>query len=658
MDSHHHHRNHHHHHRNHHHHPPSSAVDSQFRILCPAAKAGGVIGKGGAVIRHLRDLTGAHIRILDDLHHHSDDRVILISNPNDSSSAAASSSSPSSATSPAQAALVKVFERILKVDEERGEVNNNVASLSDSSGVNVVDNNNNNNNGDDSRNNSSSSYYSNVSCRMLVGCDQVESVLGRGGKVLEKIRLDSCAHVRIFTRDFLPSCALPGDELVQITGSFQAVKKALLMVSRCLLEHSRPDHPETFSRRNSYASDHHSRGFLTSSASDDFGPNHRMIPDEDVVYKMLCPVEKAGSLIGKGGCVVRAIENETGASIKINESMSPDSDERVVIISARESIDLRRSPAQDAVMRVHSRISEIGFEPGAAVVARLLVPSQQIGCLMGKGGFIVNEMRRSTGAGIRISGRDQGPKFHGMNVELVQVVGNIQSVQDALFQITSRIRESLFPPPRPQPFQVSSSSYSNTFQELPSPSFRPRRDPLSPRHYHSPGGPNHGYGNHPFSQGPTYPSSLPHSTERIGGASNEHDHHHYSSDRAPMPPYAPDRPPSPNSWYPQAVNNGHPGRYSDAGLGVSGMVTSNGQSGQMQVKESVEIVVPQTLLPYVYGENRTNLGHLTQFSGADIVIHDPKPGDTEGRVVISGTPAQLHTAQSLVHAFILCDHTS
>ena len=40
-------------------------------------------------------------------------------------------------------------------------------------------------------------------------------------------------------------------------------------------------------------------------------------------------------------------------------------------------------------MRVHARITEIGFEPGAAVVARLLVHSQQIGCLLGRGELLV-----------------------------------------------------------------------------------------------------------------------------------------------------------------------------------------------------------------------------------------------------------------------------
>jgi len=71
---------------------------------------------------------------------------------------------------------------------------------------------------------------------------------------------------------------------------------------------------------------------------------------------------------------------------------------------------------------VHCRIAEIGFEPGAAVVARLLVHSQQIGCLLGKGGFIITEMRRATGASIRIFSKEQVPKCGSPNDEVVQVI--------------------------------------------------------------------------------------------------------------------------------------------------------------------------------------------------------------------------------------------
>lgn len=465
-------------------------------------------------------------------------------------------------------------------------------------------------------------------------------------------------------RENLPACATPGDELIQITGNLQAVKKALLSVSNCLQEHPKadmlqganiPGPMDSFPQRGMHTTDHHSRGFMSPPGPENIGSNHRMVPEEDVIFRLLCPADKIGSLIGKGGSIVRVIQNETGALIKIGDAVAHDSDERVVVISARESLDLKRSPAQDAVIRVHSRVAEVAFEPGAAVVARLLVHSQQIGCLLGKGGLIVAEMRRLTGASIRIFGREQGLKFSTPNDEVVQVIGNLQSVQDALFQITGRLREIIFP--RPHLSHVSSSSYMATYPELPSPSFRPRHDQASPSHYHSPVGfsHNHGYAydNRPCGQGQGPPPAFSHGSDRSGGANSEQDRHRYTSDRASYGRSF-ERPPSPGAWHTQVVNSGNPGRFSEKGPASTGVVANSNETSQLPVTKSVEVVVPQILLPHVYGENRTNLGHIKQFSGADVIVHDPKPGATEGLIVISGTSSQLHAAQSLVHAFILC----
>ncbi|GFY97324.1 RNA-binding KH domain-containing protein [Actinidia rufa] len=71
---------------------------------------------------------------------------------------------------------------------------------------------------------------------------------------------------------------------------------------------------------------------------------------------------------------------------------------------------------------------------------------------------------------------------------------------------------------------------------------------------------------------------------------------------------------------------------------------------------TVEVVIPQTLLSHVFGENHGNLSQIRQISGAKVVVHNPIPGGaTEGMVVVSGTPDQIHAAQSLIHAFILAE---
>lgn len=85
-------------------------------------------------------------------------------------------------------------------------------------------------------------------------------------------------------------------------------------------------------------------------------------------------------------------------------------------------MERRHSLAQDAVMCVHNRIVEIGFEPSAAVVARLLVHSPFIGRLLGKGGHVISEMRRATGASIRVFAKDQATKYESQHDEIVQVI--------------------------------------------------------------------------------------------------------------------------------------------------------------------------------------------------------------------------------------------
>lgn len=80
------------------------------------------------------------------------------------------------------------------------------------------------------------------------------------------------------------------------------------------------------------------------------------------------------------------------------------------------------SPPQDAVLRVQSRIFRSAPESkDNTMVAKLLVGSHQIGCLLGKGGSVIAEMRKSTGAYIRILGKDQVPKNASENEEVVQV---------------------------------------------------------------------------------------------------------------------------------------------------------------------------------------------------------------------------------------------
>ncbi|KDO41396.1 hypothetical protein CISIN_1g014452mg [Citrus sinensis] len=318
---------------------------------------------------------------------------------------------------------------------------------------------------------------------------------------------------------------------------------------------------------------------------------------------------------------------------------------------------MRHSPAQDAVMRVHSRIAEIGFEPGQAVVARLLVHSQQIGCLLGRGGHIVSEMRRATGASIRVFPKDQAPRCGSPHDEIVQVIGNYHSVQDALFHITSRLRETIFPMKRPGP--NNGHSYLPPFPEMPPPPFRPRHNPASPGSYPSPVGPFHSMDR---GMGPSQPfdhqAAFSHGMDPMVPPNSDRIPFPYGSER---PGHGPtfDRPPSPRSWTPQGVGGGDPrGFDASSGFTPRNRPVESGNHAAILTSTTIEVVIPQLYMAHVYGENNSNLSHIRQISGANVVVNDPKPGATEGVVMVSGTSDQMRAAQSLIHAFILCGVTS
>lgn len=82
----------------------------------------------------------------------------------------------------AQEALLKVFDRILDVAAE-------------TEGIEVGDR--------------------VVSCRLVADAAQAGSVIGKGGKVVEKIRKDTGCKIRVFT-DNLPACTSSSDEVIEV----------------------------------------------------------------------------------------------------------------------------------------------------------------------------------------------------------------------------------------------------------------------------------------------------------------------------------------------------------------------------------------------------------------------------------------------------------
>lgn len=433
--------------------PPEDyqSLDTVYRILCPSKKIGGVIGKGGNIVKALREETRAKISVSDSVLG-SDERVIIIysfptkisrKQNNNEDSDQGNEMEPHCA---AQNALLKVHARIVEEDLFGGVTFD-----------------------DDNEN-------SVVTTRLLVPNNTVGCVLGKRGDVIQRLRSETGASIRVLPADQLPTCAMETDELVQISGKPNVTKRALYEVSTLLHQNPRKDKPPSGFPMPIGGQGFHPPGAPTSNALSprnpmlsNRAPSHTMPPMPwtggyenrssgfarggfngvspehggealalaEFSMKILCSTGKIGGVIGKGGFNVKQLQLETGATIHVQDALM-DSEERVIHVSAFEALWNPRSQTIEAILELQNVTSE--FSDKGIIATRLLVPSSKVGCLLGQGGQVINEMRRRTQADIRVYSKDDRPACAAEDEELVQISGNLGTAKDALAEITSRLR--------------------------------------------------------------------------------------------------------------------------------------------------------------------------------------------------------------------------
>lgn len=581
-----------------------------FRIICPDTVIGSVIGKGGKVINTIRHETRAKVKVMDP-YLGSDKRVVTISSPGldrdltdvDEFSAGLE------LLCPAQQALIKVHEAIVDALANARE--------------------------NEKRNAGKEEVW------LLVPASQAAGVIGKGGSTIKRVRSSARAAIKISPKDpsdATHSCAMEFDNFLHISGEPESVKRALFIISFVMCKFLPKEEipleasvPQDLAPSIIIPSDmpvYPSGGFfqptdparpgLTSHVAElpQFSdmtsglyappvPVATMPParSEELVVRVLCPRNKIGRVIGKGGSTVKTIRQTTGARIDVDDNYKEVDASLITVISTEGTNDMKSSGVE-AVLSLQEKISD---EDKENAVMQLLVPKKIIGCLIGKGGNIINDMRRKTNADIHITKDD--PKRANSPDELVQVSGEVSSVRDALVHIVLRLREDAL---RDRDETVNSS-----------------RDTMSSK----PALP---------SVDMPYPSSgLPPLSSGLPSAQS-----HLSYDR--RAPFDVDR---------------NLGIYPSTGLyGYNSMPVDDSRYGAIPSYSSksfvgalpyVEMVIPGNAMPKVMGKGGANLDNIRRISGARIEIVDSKSSHYECIAQISGTPQQQQSAEDLIKAFIL-----
>ncbi|KAJ3407834.1 hypothetical protein CcCBS67573_g01534 [Chytriomyces confervae] len=291
-----------------------------------------------------------------------------------------------------------------------------------------------------------------VTLRALVSTKEAGVVIGHGGKNVADIRDETGVKAGV-------SKVIPGvtERILTITGSFVGVAKAFAMIAKLLV-----DSP------------------VSQTSPQQF-------PDCTTI-RLLVSHHLIGSVIGKSGSKIKQIQEDSGAKLVVSKDMLHQSTERVVdILGLVKSIEVAvfnlasciyndgkpvvgvipyQPQAQSSTQpRSNARISfdESGSQnnnsrngnshnsnrnrnnsndrsngnsrPNTTVTSdepqttqTLAVPSDMVGCIIGKGGSFIANIRRQSNAKLRISELEEG----GSNERVVTIVGSASSIAKAL----------------------------------------------------------------------------------------------------------------------------------------------------------------------------------------------------------------------------------
>uniref|UniRef100_A0A803SNF5 Poly(rC) binding protein 4 n=1 Tax=Anolis carolinensis TaxID=28377 RepID=A0A803SNF5_ANOCA len=270
-----------------------------------------------------------------------------------------------------------------------------------------------------------------LTLRMLMHGKEVGSIIGKKGETVKRIREQSTARITISEG----SCP---ERITTITGSTDAVFRAVSMIAFKLEED------------------------LGTGAI-----NGGTVSKPPVTLRLVIPASQCGSLIGKAGAKIKEIRETTGAQVQVAGDLLPNSTERAVTVSGVPDAIIQcvrqicavilESPPKGATIPYHPNLSlgpvllsaNQGFSMqgqyggiSQAEVAKLqqlsghpvsfsslgqtpsivagldtnsqnssqefLVPNDLIGCIIGRQGSKISEIRQMSGAHIKIGNQTEG----------------------------------------------------------------------------------------------------------------------------------------------------------------------------------------------------------------------------------------------------------
>eukprot|EP00731_Ephydatia_muelleri_P012950 Em0007g260a len=274
-----------------------------------------------------------------------------------------------------------------------------------------------------------------LSIRMLMSSRDVGSIIGKGGITIKTFREQSGARINI-------SNSTSSERLVTITGNRESICKAFEAIG-VKIEQDQA---------------------ALKQPIEGVGVAVGVEGSTTISFRLVIQTSQCGSLIGKGGSKIKDIREKTGASIQVAGETLPNSTERAVTISgSHNALTMAISQITNIMLENPPRGPFIPYKPHAppnqtfqprvtpslpyqapysatfqtaagpaTTTQQMRIPNDLIGCVIGRKGQKIHEIRVTSGAQIKIANSE------GESTDrLVTITGTPEAVGMAQYLINS-----------------------------------------------------------------------------------------------------------------------------------------------------------------------------------------------------------------------------
>ncbi|OJD31791.1 kh domain-containing protein [Diplodia corticola] len=254
-------------------------------------------------------------------------------------------------------------------------------------------------------------------------------VIGRQGENLRRIEQDTGTRIQFVTG---PEAGGPQRQC-RITGPMRSRADAKREIYRIIDENGGQGARDATQRAAAGANRQQQRG------------NQPVLRDGENSVQIMVPDRTVGLIIGRQGETIRDLQERSGCHVNIvGENKSVNGLRPVNLIGSREAATRAKELIMEIVesdtrpsgppAKEHGRGSTFDPAGPGKINDSIVVPSEAVGMIIGKGGETIKEMQNSTGCKINVS------QASGADIEReIGLVGTRQAIEDAKGAIWDKV---------------------------------------------------------------------------------------------------------------------------------------------------------------------------------------------------------------------------